>query len=286
MVLAITPLSPNFGIEIKGIDLRHALSDRLWQQLLSAWQEAHVVVFRDQHALTDADLLLFSRQLGQLDPAPSFDTKQSHAEGYPEIAVVSNIKKGGQAIGGLGDGELSWHSDMTYVSDPPVACLLHARELPPHGGDTYFLNLETAYASLPLGLRNSIARHRVFHDAGYTSAGTPRQNTAAGAGAWHRLTTTNPLSGRPSLFLGRRLNRIVEQLDEVAGRALLDELWDHAVQDKHILRHRWRPGDLLLWNNIAVMHRRDAFDPSARRLLHRTQIRALDPKWQPFASVA
>jgi len=245
------------------------------------------VVFRGQHDLTDADLLLFSRQFGQLDPAPSFDTKQSHAEGYPEIAVVSNIKKqDGEPLGGLGDGELGWHSDMTYVSNPPIACLLHARELPESGGDTYFLNLEAAYASLPLGLRNSIGRHRVFHDAGYTSAGTRRHNTADGAGAWHGLVISNPLSGRPSLFLGRRLNRVVEQLDEVAAQSLLDELWNHAVQETHILRHRWQPGDLLLWNNIAVMHRRDAFDPAARRRLHRTQIRSLDPRWQPFASVA
>jgi len=288
MVLDIRPLSAQFGAEILGLDLTKPVNDRLLSRVVDAWRQAKVIVIRGQTQASDADLLQFSRALGRLDPAPNFDTEKSSLDGFPDIAVVSNIKQtDGKPLGGLGDGELAWHSDMTYVSDPPVACALLARELPEGGGgDTYFLDLLGAYESLSLGLKNTIARHKIFHDAGYTSAGTLRTNTRAGAGTWHPIVNSDPLSGRQSLFLGRTLNRQVDNLDASAGHALLDDLWGHARQERFVLRHRWQPGDLLLWNNLAVMHRRDAFDPAARRRLHRTQIRALHPHWEPFASVA
>lgn len=286
MVLDIAPLSPQFGAEIRGYDLTQP-NDRLLGRVVDAWRQARVVVLRGQGHVEDADLLQFSRALGRLDPAPNFDTEKSSLDGFAEIAVVSNIKRDGKPLGGLGDGELAWHSDMTYVSDPPVACALLARELPADGsGDTWFLDLVGAYEALPLGLKSTIARHRVFHDAGYTSAGTARTNTKAGAGTWHPVVRAEPLSGKPALFLGRTLNRQVENLESTAGHALLDELWAHARQERFVLRHRWQPGDLLLWNNAAVMHRRDAFDSAQRRRLHRTQIRSLHPHWEPFASVA
>jgi len=286
MVLDIRPLTPGFGAEIRGFDLTQA-NDRQLGRLVDAWRQARIVVIRDQQSANDSDLLQFSRALGRLDPAPNFDTKKSSLDGFPEIAVVSNIKQDGKPLGGLGDGELAWHSDMTYVNDPPVACALLARELPSDGsGDTWFLDLLGAYETLPLGLKTTIARHNIFHDAGYTSAGTKRTDTRDGAGSWHPIVNSDPLSGRPSLFLGRTLNRQVDKLETPAGHALLDELWTHARQEQFVLRHRWQPGDLLLWNNIAVMHRRDAFDSAQRRRLHRTQIRALHPHWEPFASVA
>ena len=286
MVLAATPLSQNVGVEIRGLDLRNSMTPRVWQRLFELWRRHHVIVFRDQQDMSDLDLLLFSGQIGKLDPAPNFDTEKSSVDGFPDIAVVSNIRENGHAVGGLGDGELGWHSDMTYVTEPPVACALLARELPPAGGATYFLSLQAAYDSLPLGLRNSIRRYRLFHDAGYTSAGTKRLGTVKGSGCWHSLAISDPLSGRPSLFLGRHVNRRVEGLEPDAGASLLDELWAHAVQQVHIVRHDWRPGDLVVWNNIAVMHRRDAFDPAARRRLHRTQIRRFHPQWELFTSVA
>jgi taurine dioxygenase len=286
MVLDIRPLGTSFGTEIQGLDLAGPLPDRALYRLVDAWRKARVLVIRNQQHIGDADLLLFSRRLGELDPAPNFDTAKSSLDGFPEIAVVSNIRDGDRPLGGLGDGELAWHSDMTYVQNPPVACALLSRELPEQGGDTWFLDLVGAYEALPAGLKATINRHRIFHDAGYTSAGTPRSNTRAGAGAWHSIVTTEPLSGGPSLFLGRTLNRQVEGLDATAAQALLHELWTHATQERFLLRHRWQPGDLLLWNNIAVMHRRDAFDPAARRRLHRTQIRRLHAQWEPFASVA
>ncbi|MBX3453440.1 TauD/TfdA family dioxygenase [Ferrovibrio sp.] len=286
MSIAATPLRNQIAAEIQGINFQQGLNDFSLASLLDHWHRFPVLVFRGQF-LDDASLLSLSRRLGKLDPAPNFDTEKSHADGYPEVAVVSNIvAKDGRKLGGLGDGELSWHSDMTYVQDPPVACLLQAVEVPAEGGDTWFLDLRAAYEALPHDLKNRIGRLRLLHDAGYTSAGTARVGTRPGQGNWHPLVTTDPVSGRPCLLLGRRSNTQVEGLSASESADLLDTLWAHATQEQFILRHSWQPGDLLLWNNVCVMHRRDAFDPAARRLLHRTQVRRLFNVWERFASYA
>ena len=286
MPISALPSKNEISAEIQGIDLQENPSDFALASLLDHWHRYPVLVFRGQF-LDDVALLSLSRRLGKLDPAPNFDTEKSSAEGYPEIAVVSNIvADNGKKLGGLGDGELSWHSDMTYVQDPPVACLLQAVAVPENGGDTWFLDLRAAYEALPLALKQRIAQHRLLHDAGYTSAGTARIGAKPGQGSWHPLVTTDPVSGKPSLLLGRHSNTRIEGLTDSESRDLLDALWTHATQERFILRHRWQPGDLLLWNNVAVMHRRDAFDATARRLLHRTQVRRLFNVWERFASYA
>ncbi len=286
MSVSATALQNEIAAEIQGINFRKGLNDFSLAGLLDHWHRFPVLVFRGQF-LDDASLLGLSRRLGKLDPAPNFDTEKSYAEGYPEVAVVSNIlADDGTKLGGLGDGELSWHSDMTYVQDPPAACLLQAVEVPDTGGDTLFLDLRAAYEALPHALKDRISRLRLLHDAGYTSAGTARVGAKPGQGSWHPLVTTDPVIGRPSLLLGRRSNTRIEGLSDSESAELLDTLWAHATQERFTLRHRWQPGDLLLWNNVAVMHRRDAFDPKARRLLHRTQVRRLFNVWERFASYA
>jgi taurine dioxygenase len=277
--MQINPLHPTIGAEIIGLDLRDPPSDAQLAQIVAAWARHAVIVFRDQSLEPEAQLR-FSRRLGALDPAPAFDTKNSALAGYPEIAVVSNIKVEGEAIGGLGNGELAWHSDMTYVPAPPAACALHAKELPPTGGDTLFLDLRAAHAALPSDLASVADKIEILHDRAYTSAGTPRLGAIAGDGTWHRATVSDPLSGRDVLFLGRRRNSQARAADGSDATAQLDQLWEIADRPAHVYRHVWRPGDLLLWNNVATMHRRDAFDATARRRLHRTQIRRLHPQWE------
>ncbi len=279
MSLAIRPLHPTLGAEVAGIDLG-ALGDEALGEILAAWRRHGLLVFRDQD-LSPAAQLQFSRFLGSLDLAPAFDAERSALEGHPEIAVVSNIKRGGVAIGGLGDGELAWHSDMTYVPAPPIGCVLHARELPAGGGgDTFFLDLRAAWDDLPVALRVVTVGARLFHDRAYTSAGTPRLDSAAGDGVWHPVRFDDPLSGHSALFLGRQRGGRAILASGERGDALLAALWAEADRPPHIYRHAWQPGDVVLWNNIATMHRRDAFASTDRRLLHRTQIRNLDRRWQ------
>jgi len=278
VTFAFRPLPSSFAAEAVGLDLG-VVDENALRVLVDAWRRHPVLVIRGQD-LDPAEQLAFSRSLGALDPAPPFDVENSALEGFPEIAVVSNVKRDGKPIGGLGDGELAWHSDMTFLPSPPVACVLHARELPPTGGDTLFLNLRAAWRGLPEDLRRRTEVAQIFHDRAYTSAGTLRNGAEPGQGTWHKVRINDPVSGEDSLLLGRRRNSRVAGGDGRDDGALLEALWQHADRPEYIYRHAWRPGDVLLWNNLVTMHRRDAFAASARRLLHRTQIRRLDRRWE------
>jgi taurine dioxygenase len=267
--MQIKPLTERVGAEVTGVDVGN-LDDATFTLLRGAWRERLVLVIRDQ-SLAPGALVAFARRLGTLDPAPPFDTANSALESHPELAVVSNVRENGVPIGGLGAGELNWHSDMTYRAQPPVACALYARELPPAGGDTSFLSLVDAFETLPAQLRERIAARRAWHDSRFTSAGTLRMG-AEDAGTSHPLIQIEPVSGRNVLLLGRRAGaRIENEPDD----GLLERLWTHVELRAATYTHRWRPGDLLLWANLGVMHRRDSFDEQQRRLLWRAQIASL-----------
>ncbi|HET7200692.1 MAG TPA: TauD/TfdA family dioxygenase, partial [Burkholderiales bacterium] len=202
---------------------------------------------------------------------------------HPEMNVISNIKRDGAPIGGLGDGEAIWHADMTYVDTPPMGAILHALELPPAGGDTYWANMYLAYETLPPELKKKIEGREAIHDATYNSAGMRRKGYAEvtdprrAPGAHHALVSTHPETGRRCLFLGRRRNSYILGMELEESEALLDELWAHATRPELTFRQQWRVGDVLIWDNRCTLHRRDSFDPNARRLMHRTQIKAATP---------
>jgi taurine dioxygenase len=183
-------------------------------------------------------------------------------------------------IGGLGDGEAIWHADMTYVEQPPMGAILYALEIPPSGGDTYWANQCLACEALPADLARRIEGRRAVHDATYNSAGIKRKgyedvtDPRKAPGARHELVRTHPETGRKLLFLGRRRNSYVEGLELAESEALLDALWAHATQARFVFRQEWRVGDVIVWDNRCTLHRRDPFDPAARRLMHRTQIKA------------
>jgi taurine dioxygenase len=276
-------LLPNRGVgaELRGVDLRH-LNDAAFAAIQHAWIAHGVLLFREQ-SLTDDDLVAFSRRLGDLDLAPVQETGRRFVEGHPEIYVVSNVLRDGEPIGSLGAGEAVWHTDMSYLPAPPKASLLYALEIPPEGGDTWFCDMYAAAARLLPELRARVAGMRVKHDGTYNSGGYVRQGVMPtddpreAPGALHPLLCRHPESGREMLYLGRRRNAWLEGLDLPESEALLDALWA-GIDDKAIAyRHRWRVGDLVLWDNRCTMHRRDAFDPTTRRIMHRTQVKGEAP---------
>jgi alpha-ketoglutarate-dependent taurine dioxygenase len=268
----------NVGAEVHGIDLRQVHHD-MFDEIHRAWLDHQVLLFRDQN-LTDGELVTFSRLFGELDEAPVQENGQRFVKGHPEIYVISNVVEDGAAIGSLGSGEAVWHTDMSYLPDPPKASVLYALEVPPAGGDTIFCSMYGAWDELPESLRRKSAGLRVKHDATYNSGGyarqgvTPTDDPRQSPGTFHPLVLIHPETGKRALYLGRRRNAYIEGASLDDSNALLDTIWSHATREPFTYRHRWRAGDLVLWDNRCTMHRRDAFDSSSRRVMHRTQIKA------------
>ena len=276
--LTTRPLGPAFGIEIGGADLNRITGAQM-AEIVDCLDRASALLIRDQ-VLTPEALVAFSRRLGELDEAPVNEAGKTVVAGLPELYVVSNIEDAdGVPIGSLGAGEAVWHTDMSYLENPPDASLLYAVEIPPEGGDTWVAGMIAALAGMTPHLRARIEGRRIKHDGTYNSAGYLRQGLVAtddpmaAAGAFHPAICRQPRSGREALYLGRRRNAWIEGLERAESEALLDELWTHATRDEYCYKHRWRVGDVLIWDNRATLHRRDPFDAAARRLMHRTQVR-------------
>jgi len=280
MAIAIKNLDAPLGAEVSGLDLSKPVPRPEADAIEAAWRERLVVVFHGQN-LSDPELIAFSKNFGELDPPGPNPYGAPFNKQHPELNVISNVIEDGKPIGNLGDGEAVWHADMTYVDVPPKAAMLHAFEVPPPeaGGNTYFANMFAAYETLPAELREAATGKIAVHDASRNSAGLLRKgykdvtDVRETVGARHPLVRTDPGSGRKALFLGRRPNAYVLGLSVAESETLLDGLWSHATQPRFAMCHRWQVGDLLMWNNLAVLHRRDPFDPKSRRVMHRSQIK-------------
>jgi taurine dioxygenase len=279
---SIKNLSAPLGAEVCGIDLSGPLGERDVDAIEAAWQTRLVVVARGQ-SLSDPQLLAFSKYFGELDPPGPNPYGEPFNKEFPEINVISNVVENGKPIGNLGDGEAVWHADMTYVDVPPKAAMLHSLEVPPRGGNTYFADMFAACETLPAHLMRAAEGRIAVHDASRNSAGLLRKgckevtDVRETVGARHPLIRTDPTTGRKALFLGRRPNSYIVGLDVAESEALLDALWAHATQPGFVMCHEWQVGDVLMWNNLAVLHRRDPFDPGSRRVMHRTQIKGSTP---------
>jgi taurine dioxygenase len=279
--IEVQPTGSALAAEIKGVDLK-AIDAAIFAQIRRAWVDNLVLLFRDQ-TLDDEQLIAFSARFGALDWAPVQETGRRFVEGHPEIYVVSNVVENGVPIGSLGAGEAIWHTDMSYIEDPPQASLLYALEVPAEGGKTWFINMYRGYDALPQALKRRVEGLKLKHDGTYNSGGYVRlgvdavDNPLTSPGAVHPVVITHPDSGKRALYLGRRRNAYIVGLPLVESEALLDEIWHYATRDEFTWGNDWRAGDLVLWDNRCTMHRRDAFDSTTRRIMHRTQVKGARP---------
>ena len=275
--VTVIPTGKALGAEIQGVDLRTFDADD-FSKIYRAWLEHSVLLFRGQN-LSDDVLIAFSERFGDLDWAPVQESGRRFVAGHPEIYVVSNVMENGAPIGSLGAGEATWHTDMSYLQDPPKASILYALEVPPSGGNTYFNSMYRAYEFLPDAVKKRIEGKTLKHDGTYNSGGYVRQGITAiddpvtSPGTFHPLVCTHPETRRRVLYLGRRRNAYIEGLSFPESESLLDELWVYANREELEWHNEWRVGDLVLWDNRCTMHRRDPFDASSRRVMHRTQIK-------------
>ena len=277
-MMDIQPLTDTFVADIYGIDVGH-LSDAAFDQLYAAWLKYGVLRLRNQEIGED-QLQAFSARFGPLEEAPfgrmSEADKAKIKSRY--VTQLSNILVDGKPIGGLGNAEATWHSDMTYVDTPPPASVLLGIEIPETGGDTCFSDQCAAYHALPASLQTRIAGLTIKHNAAHTSIGKLRPGYEAfddprdAPGAVHPIVRPHDETGQPALYLGRREWAYVPGLSLNDSEALLNELWLYAALPGQVWRQIWQPFDLIIWDNRRVLHRRDDFDPHSRRLMKRCQV--------------
>jgi len=291
MTVEVIPTQAALGAEVRCGDVRKA-DEATIAAIRQAWLDHLVIVIRGQQ-LADADLVAFGRRFGECQISVPLPSPLANAgkvaqggrdERHPEVTVVSNVIENGVAQGGLGDGELVWHSDMSSYEAPPNQTILYSIEVPSGIGRTGFNNMYLAWDALPAALRARVDGLMLKHDATIDAAGYPRErfkdapaDIRVSPGAVHPLVRTHPETGRNCLFLGRRSKAYVAGMTVAESDALLDALFEHAAQPRFAWHHDWKNGDILMWDNRCVMHRRDPFDPAARRTLHRVVVKGTKP---------
>ena len=274
----IIPVSKYIGAMVLDVDLAK-IDEKTFTVISDAFDRYNGLLFREQ-SLSPEQLVKFSRLFGDLDHAPQMENGQTAVAGIPEIYIVSNIlNENKEPIGSLGAGEAVWHTDMSYLPNPPDISMLYALEIPPVGGDTSLCSMAAAFNTLPDKIKTKVAQLSIKHDGTYNSGGLLRKGLRADndpmtcAGQPHPIVCAHPRTKQPVLYLGRRRNAYIVGLEREESEDLLDTLWDYATLPQNSYTHRWQVGDLLMWDNRATMHRRDPFDSSARRLMQRTQIK-------------
>lgn len=268
----------SFVAEVMDVDLGR-ISDSEFQVLYKAWLEFGVLRIRGQ-SLNDGELQRFSNRFGPLEEIPygkiSEEEKQKIKNRY--VTVISNIEVDGKPIGGLGNKEATWHSDMTYIEDPPPASILMSLEVPELGGDTHFSDQKAAYLSLPNELVSRIENLSIKHNAAHTSVGDlrrgfdPIKDPREAPGAIHPIVRTHDETQEKMLYLGRRELAYVVGFALEESEQLLNEVWRYAAMSENVWTQQWEIGDVIIWDNRRVLHRRDGFDQSQRRLMKRCQV--------------
>lgn len=277
----VIPTGSALGAEIAGIDLAKDVSAAQREFILNAYMDNLVLLFRGQ-SLSFDDLLRLREIFGPPGEAANqllgLGRKKYLPDNLPDdVAIISNITDArGRPIGALGDGEAFWHTDSSFTETPISASLLHSIEVTEQGGETAFLNMYRAYEEMPAGLAARVNGRYANHSKVHNSAGVRRPEFAdvtdpsKAPGVKHPLVRTHPVTQRKCLYLGRRLNSYIFDLSLEESERVLDELWAHTCQDQYVWQHKWRVGDLVVWDNRCTMHHRNAFAPNTRRLMHKS----------------
>jgi alpha-ketoglutarate-dependent 2,4-dichlorophenoxyacetate dioxygenase len=271
----IEPLSPALGASVSGIDLRRPLDAETKDAVYDAFIQYHVLCFRDQ-CLNEDEQIAFTEQFGTLERHMPGNRGTTN----PFVHIVSNLGPDGKPSGKV--ASTAWHSDKSFRAAPSLATILHARIMPPDGGDTCFANMIAAYEALPPDERDLLDALRVVHSWELSQArmghkATPEE-IAEAPPLTHPLVRTIPETGKKALFMGQHA-AYFEGWPMEDSRARIDRLTAHAVQDRFVYRHKWRSGDILMWDNRCLLHRADPNFDAAHfpRVLHRTCLRGGAP---------
>lgn len=269
------------GADVHGVDLARPLDDATFAEIERAFHDRLVLFFHDQR-LTPEQHLAFSRRFGPLARSPYI----KHLDEHPDIIAV--LKEADERdISTFGN---AWHSDFSFLEEPPLGSVLYAREVPDHGGDTLFANMYAAYDALSEGMRRMLDDLNAMHSgrpygvggvpAGLKvsrSIGIERDRPEADREVAHPVVRVHPATGRRALFVNAIYTTRFEGMTEQESRPLLEFLYAHAIRPEFTCRLRWRADDLAIWDNRCAMHYAVNDYDGARRLMHRTTIKGERP---------
>jgi alpha-ketoglutarate-dependent 2,4-dichlorophenoxyacetate dioxygenase len=262
-VIQITPLHPLFASEVTGLDLVTGPDDATFAQIEDAFRRRSVLVFREQ-AISDEIQIRFSQRFGPLET-----TKVGTNGAGSHLVVLSNIGPEGQIVPPTSRQMLNnranqfWHTDSSFKPNPARASMLSARAIPLTGGDTQYCCMRAVYTALPERLRDAVEGRVAIHDYTHSRSRidpelvTVEERKAVPPVRQAMVLDHGPELGR-SLYLGAHAAK-VEGMSDDAGRSLIDELMAFATRDRFVYTHQWRPFDLILWDNRAVLHRATPF---------------------------
>jgi taurine dioxygenase len=277
--ITVTPLSKTLGARIEGVDVSAPLDAATFAAIYRAYLDWHVIAIPGQ-ALTPEQVVAFSRRFGPVEP--HVKTAFHHPE-TPLVLVLSNRIIDGKPLGAR-DGGTFWHSDVSYRAKPARATMLYAVEVPQEHGDTLFANMTQAHEEMAPDLKRRLEGLQAVHDyskADEISAARGARRaplTAAEKKAVppvaHPLVRTHPETGRKAIYATPAYGRRILEVSDDESEALMETLFDHCLRDRYRLRYRWRVGDVVVWDNAAVMHSATALDepPVGHRTIWRTII--------------
>jgi taurine dioxygenase len=275
MTLKIAPLSEVFGAEITGVDVSAPLDDETFGAIQDALHQYQVIAIRDQK-LTPEQQKEFGNRFGGLDIHISPNNKMKD---HPEILVLSNRKVDGKWVGAIKAGD-EWHTDLHYMERPSMATMLHALEVPAVGGETAFIDIFGAYESLPEATQGRISNLRSINSwnrlrnkrvqvSEQRGDGKAQYDTGH-ADVMHPVVRTHPASGRKALYVSPRHTLSIEGLDEDESEELLQELFTHQQRPEFRYVHKWRLGDVVIWDNRCILHKAMGnIKPPGIRHIHR-----------------
>lgn len=272
--IEVRPLAGALGAEVVGVDMAADLEDEVVREVRQAFLD-HLVIFLRDQKVTPQEQVAFARRFGDPMEYPNLPGLSEE----PLITPVVKLEHERNNFGGM------WHSDTTYLPEPPMGTMLLALEVPPQGGDTMFANQYLAYEALSEGLRaaldgltgiNSSAKAEVSKTAEdrLKEAGVERKALSAG----HPLVRTHPETGRKALYTSDAHTVAIEGWTEKESLALLRFLWEHQVKPEFTCRFRWQPGSLAFWDNRATMHNPINDYHGYRRVLHRVTLAGDKPR--------
>ena len=273
--LRLEPLSPVVGVEVRGVDLSKPVDDALFRRIHEAFLRHQLLVFPGQR-LSEARQIAFARRFGEVQVHV---LDQFHADGHPEIYLLSNVDESGRTTGLHTDlGTLVWHTDGSWSKRPGLTTLLYALEVPKRGGDTLFANTYAAFEALSDADKARLSAMRAVHDQAYSRSrsGDPRQmseeQNKASPPVEHPVVRTHPETGRKCIFLGEHASHIAG-LPFAEGRQKVNEINDMATCPAFVYRHRWQPRQLVMWDNRCMLHQATTFDAwNERRIIRRVTV--------------